>query len=112
MVTVVREKCLFGLLGLKSLGDGCHDICKDKDPNLGPVLLRLKLSRVKLYFRFACKMKFLFRVTFEGNIQCAKKGIAWHQPWNALTVINKIVFTSPEAIATQLGKWIVFKKCI
>ena len=32
-------------------------------------LLRLKLSRVKLYFRFACMF------TFEGNIQSAKEGI-------------------------------------
>ena len=38
-------------------------------------LLRLKLSRLKLHFRFACKMQFLLLFTFEGNIQCAKKGI-------------------------------------
>ena len=33
------EECLFELvkLGLKSLGDGHQDICKDKDCNLVPV---------------------------------------------------------------------------
>ena len=49
-------------------------------------LLRLKLY--KLYFRFACMF------TFEGNIQCGKEGITCkRQPWNALTEINKMVFT-------------------
>ena len=27
-----------------------------------------KLSRLKLYFRFACKMELLFQFTFEENI--------------------------------------------
>ena len=27
-----------------------------------------------------------------------KKYYVWRQPWNALTMINKIVFTSPEAM--------------
>ena len=45
-------------LGPKSLADGRQDICKDEESNLGPAagwLLRLKLSRVELYFRFACE---------------------------------------------------------
>ena len=88
-------------LGLKFLGYGCQGICKDNESNLGPwdQLLRLKLSRVKLYFRFACKMEFLLLFTFEGNIQYAKKRqYVWRQPRNAPTVINKIVFTLPEAM--------------
>ena len=28
----------------------------------------------------------------------------WRQPWNALTVINKIVFTSPEAMVEFSGE--------
>ena len=27
-----------------------------------------------------------------------KRYYVWRQPWNTLTVINKIVFTSPEAV--------------
>ena len=57
-------------IGPISLGDASQDIRKDKECNLGPVvgLLKLKLSRVKLYFPFACMF------TFEGNIQCIKEG--------------------------------------
>ena len=70
-------------------------------PRSSCCLLRVKLSRVKLYCRFACKTQdvILFLFTFEENIQCAKKRYyIWLQPWNALTVINEIMFTSPEAM--------------
>ena len=72
-------------------------------------LLRLKLSRVKLYFRFACKtedfcnLEFLFLFTFEGNIQCAIKVLRLameHTDGDKC----KIVFTSPEAMRNFLGK--------
>ena len=43
-------------IGPNSVGDAHQDICKDKECNLGSVLLlRLKLSRVKFYFRFVCE---------------------------------------------------------
>ena len=44
----------------------------------------------------------LFLFTFKENIKCAKKYYVW--PWNALTVINKIVFTSIEAMVEFSGK--------
>ena len=52
-----RKNVYLVKLGPKSLRDGCQDISKDKESNLGPAawLLRLKLSRVKLYFRFVCE---------------------------------------------------------
>ena len=33
-----------------------------------------------------------------------KRYYVWHQQWNALTVINEIVCTSPEAMVEFSGK--------
>ena len=57
----------------------------------------------------------LFLFTFKGNIQCAKKVFRLAMECadadkydriycNAFTVINKIVFTSPEAMVEFSGK--------
>ena len=105
-----KNVCLVKL-GPKSLGDGCQDICKDKESNLGPAawLLRLKLSRVKLYFSFVCETEdfviwnFCFCSLLKGMFNVLTKVNIWHQPWNVLTVINKIVFTSPEAMVEFSG---------
>ena len=40
----------------------------------------------------------MFLFTFEGNIQCANKKVVRLTLATELTVINKIVFTSPEAM--------------
>ena len=58
--------------------------------------------------RIFCNLEFLFLFTFEGNIQCAKKGIT--SPCNALTVINNIVFTSPEAMVGKIVKSVSMRK--
>ena len=51
-------------------------------------------------------MEFLLLFTFEGNIQWNKKGSTSGIPRNALTVINKIVFSSPEAMVEFSGEQI------
>ena len=56
-------------LGPNSFGDRRQDICKDKASNLGPAA---EFSFCVRNRRF-CNLEFLFLVTFEGNIQCAKK---------------------------------------
>ena len=96
-------------LGPKSFGDGRRTFAKIKHLISSCWLLRLKLSRVKLYFVFACKtenrrfcnLEFLFLFTFDRNIQCAKKVLRLAMEYQ--TVINKIVFTSPEAMVEFSG---------
>ena len=69
---------------------------------------KAKLSRVKLYFRFACVTedfaiwKFCFCSLSKGIFNALKRYYVW--PWNKLTVINKIVFTSPEAMVEFSGE--------
>ena len=48
-----------------------------------------------------CNLEFLFLFTFERNIQCAKKVLRLAMEYR--TVINKIVFTSPEAMVEFSG---------
>ena len=96
-------------LGPKSLADGRQDICKDEESNLDQ-LLATKAEIIQSWAVFSfyvrngrfCNLEFLFLFTFEGNIQCAKRYYVW--PWNTLTVINKIVFTSPEAMVEFSGE--------
>ena len=97
-------------LGLKSLADGLQDICKDKKNLIWDQRLATKAEVIqsKAVFSFCvrngrfCNLECLFLFTFEGNIQCAKKCIT--SPCNALTVINNIVFSSPEAMVEFSGE--------
>ena len=51
--------------------------------------------------RIFCNPEFLFPFTCEGNIQCAKKVLRLAMEHR--TVINKIVFTSPEVMVEFSG---------
>ena len=37
MADLVAEKFIWSKLGIKPVGDGSQEICKDKESNLGPV---------------------------------------------------------------------------
>ena len=99
-------------IGPNTVGDAHHDICKDKECNFKRTscwLLGRKLSRVKLYFCFACETEdfviwnFCFLFTFEGNIQCATKVLRLAME-HADGDKCKIVFTSPEAMMEFSGE--------
>ena len=49
-----------------------------------------------------CNLEVFFLFTFEGNIQCTKKVLRLAMEYR--TVINKIVFTSPEAMVEFSGE--------
>ena len=97
-------------LGLKSLADGRQDICKDKE-SIWDRLLATKaesIQSLKLYFRFACETEDFVTWNFclyslsRTIFNALKRYYVW--PWNTLMVINKIVFTSPEAMVEFSGE--------
>ena len=95
-------------LGLKSFGDGRRTFARIKHliwdqllatkaknyPELSCIFALRAKQKIFVIWNFCFFVSVHFRST--GNIQCAKKGIT--SPCNALTVINNIVFTSPEAM--------------
>ena len=76
-------------IGPKSLGDARQDICKDKECNLGPVAGYYGGN----YPELSCIFVFLACSLSKGIFNANRRYYVWRQPWNALTVINKIVFT-------------------
>ena len=94
-------------LGPKSFGDGHRTFARIKHL-IWDQLLATKVIQSKLYFRFACETEdfviwnFCFCSLLKGIFNALKKGIT--SPGNALTVINNIVFTSPEAMVEFSGE--------
>ena len=95
-------------LGQKSFRDGLRTFARIKHLNWDQLLAtKAEIIQNLAVFSFCvrnrrfCNPEFLFLFTCEGNIQCAKKVLRLAMEHR--TVINKIVFTSPEAMVEFSG---------
>ena len=95
-------------LGKKSFRDGRRTFARIKHLNWDQLLAtKAEIIQNLAVFSFCvrnrrfCNLLFLFLFTCEGNIQCAKKVLRLAMEHRA--VINKIVFTSPEAMVEFSG---------
>ena len=96
-------------LGPKSFGDGCRTFARTKHAIWGQLLAtKAEIIQSKPYFRFACKTEdfviwnFCFCSLSKGIFNVLTRCYVW--AWNMLTVINKIMFTSPEAMVEFPGE--------
>ena len=95
-------------LGPKSFGDGRKTFARIKHLNWDQLLAtKAEIIQSLAVFSFCvrnrrfCNPEFLFLFTCEGNISCAKKVLRLAMEHR--TVINKIVFTSPEVMVEFSG---------
>ena len=104
-----RKNVYLVKLGPKSFGNGRWRFARIKHL-IWDQLLATKAEIIQSYTVFLfcvrnrrfCNLEFLFLFTFEGNIQCAKKGIT--SPCNALMVTNNIVLLRQKQWWNFLGK--------
>ena len=95
-------------LGQKSFGDGRWTFARIKHLNWHQLLAtKAEIIQSLAVFSFCvrnrrfCNPEFLFLFTCEGNIQCANKVLRLAMEHR--TVINKIVFTSPDVMVEFSG---------
>ena len=93
-------------LGQKSFGDGRRTFARIKYLNWDQLLAtKAEIIQNLAVFSFCVgnrRTEFLFLFTCKGNIQCAKKVLRLAMEHR--TVINKIVFTSPEVMVDFSGE--------
>ena len=96
-------------LGPKSFGDGRRTFARMKHAIWGQLLAtKAEIIQSKQYFHFACKTEdfviwnFCFWSLLKGIFNVLTRYYVW--VWNTLTVINKIMFTSPEAMVEFPGE--------